>query len=165
MSKPRSVRLFQKGALLLVLAAALGGSPAWAEHLRIIPVPPNVRPQWVQVQNAPGVYYAPNIPTDLYRYRGKYYLYWNGYLYRAKNIKGPYSQVHQIPAFFYRIGPSYFKTYQAQPPGQAPGLLPGPPGQAAAPPAGTVTPLPPAEMPSGTTPVPMAPPKGAPKAM
>jgi hypothetical protein len=155
------MRLFQKAAMLLALAATLGGSPAGAERLRIIPVPPNARPQWVQVQNAPGVYYAPNIPTDLFQYRGKYYLYWNGYLYRAKKIKGPYNQVHQIPAFFYRIDPSYFKTYGAQ----APGRAPGPPGQAVMPPAGTVTPLPPAEVPSGTAPVPTAPPKGAPKAM
>jgi hypothetical protein len=102
--------------LLAAMSVALMPAPSGGE-LRIIPVPPHVNPQWTPVEGAPGVYYAPNVPTDLFRYRGKYYFYWNGYLYVGKRPQGPWKSVKNIPDFFYKIDPRYFKTGAA---GKAP---------------------------------------------
>jgi hypothetical protein len=141
-ARPRRGRRF---FLLAALAAVLVGAPAWCQRIRIEPVPPGVTPRWTRVPNAPGVSYAPNIPTDVFRYRGGYYFYWEGYLYKAREVRGPYTRVKRVPAFFYQIDPAYFKTYRPQ--GTAPGSLPpGPPGgpPGAAPTPAPETPAPPA---------------------
>jgi len=116
------------GLLKLLIAAALGlalsGAPVAAQDIRIEPIPPHVKPQWTPVPNAPGVYYAPNLPTDVFRHGGKYYFYWQGYLYRGSKPKGPWKSVTKIPAWFSEIDPSLFKTA-----GTGPGGPPaGPPG-------------------------------------
>ncbi len=79
------------GLLKLLIAAALGlalsGAPVAAQDIRINPIPPHVQPQWTPVPNASGVYYAPNLPTDVFRHGSKYYFYWQGYLYRGSKPK------------------------------------------------------------------------------
>jgi hypothetical protein len=100
--------------ITLALAAALAGSPALAQDIRINPVPPHVKPQWTPVPGAPQVYYAPNLPTDLFRYRGKYYFFWAGYLYQGKKPSGPWKTVKEVPAFFQEIDAAYFKTVKRE---------------------------------------------------
>ena len=124
------------------LGLALSGAPVAAQDIRINPVPPHVRPQWTQVPNAPGVYYAPNLPTDVFRRGSKYYFYWQGYLYRGNKAKGPWKSVTKVPAWFSEIDPSYFKTAKKEAPTPPPVLPGGPPGA----PEGGV-PIPPAPAP------------------
>jgi hypothetical protein len=140
--------------MMAVLAAVTAGSPAGAERLRIIPVPPHVVPQWTPMPDLPQVSHAPNLPTDVFRHRGRYYLLWEGIWYRAKNIKGPWMHVDPPPAILSQINPSYLKTRPkggVQPPGaEAPGQPP--PGEvlltpdgkpAVPPPAAPTPPIPP----------------------
>lgn len=143
--------------LILALGAGLSHSPAWAQEIRINPVPPAVKPRWLPVPGAPMVYHAPNLPTDLFRYRGKYYFYWEGHLYQSKKPQGPWKSVKEIPAIFHRIDPSYFKTVKKEGTGApSAGALPPP-----APPGGPpVTPAGPGAAPPGPT----APPTGPPAA-
>lgn len=145
--------------MLIMAAAALTGGPAAAERLRIIPVPPNVTAQWMPLPDLPQVSYAPNIPTDVFKHRGRYYFYWEGIWYQSKNIKGPWTRQDHPPAILSRIQTAYFKTLPkggAQPPAAgAPALPPGggmvtPEGQPMAPPsmpepAAPMPPTPPAE--------------------
>ena len=153
-----------RGLLQILIAAALGlalsGAPVAAQDIRINPVPPHVRPQWTQVPNAPGVYYAPNLPTDVFRRGGKYYFYWQGYLYRSAKPKGPWKSVTKVPAWFSEIDPSLFKTAAKEPAGPPGGIAPMSPaptrpglGTPTGPPEG-VAPAPPAPTP--------APPEAAP---
>ena len=113
--------------ITLVLGVALAGSPALAQEIRINPVPPHVKPQWTPVPGAPQVYYAPNLPTDVFRYRGKYYFFWAGYLYQGKKPSGPWKTVKEVPAFFQEIDAAYFKTVKKE------GGAPTPPATAAPP--------------------------------
>jgi len=109
-------------ALSVVPVLAQGG-------LRIIPVPPGVKPQWQAVQGAPKVSFAPNIPTDVFRYRGRYYLNWDGMWFESRTLEGPWDRPRRIPRALGRIHPSYFKT--------APGRGPSRPGLGGVPQAGT----------------------------
>ena len=154
--------------ITLALAAGLAGSPAPAQ-IRIEPIPPHVKPQWTTVPGAPQVYYAPNIPTDVFRYRGKYYFFWEGYLYRGNRPTGPWKDVKDVPAWFYQIDPAYFKTARkegapAPPPAAAPSepTAPAPPAfempQVEIPP-----PTPPPSQPEPPPALPPAAPEGAPK--
>ena len=86
--------------LTLALAAALAALPALDQDIRINPVPPNVKPQWTPVPGVPQVYYAPNLPTDVFRYRGKYYFFWADYFYKSSKPSGPWKAVEQVPAPF-----------------------------------------------------------------
>jgi hypothetical protein len=118
--------------LLLTLAfwLALSVTPALAQGgLRIIPVPPGVKPQWQAVQGAPKVSFAPNIPTDVFRYRGRYYLNWDGMWFESRTLEGPWDRPQRVPRALGRIHTSYFKT--------APGRGPSRPGMGQGPPAGT----------------------------
>jgi hypothetical protein len=135
-------------AILLGLAALAwfwGASLALAQRIRIEPVPPHVTPRWTPVPAAPGVAYAPNLPTDVFRYRGRYYFYWEGYWYRAAKVRGPYDWVKQAPAFTFQIPPGYFKTLRGA--GEVPGVRP--PAVREVPPAAPpeMPPAPPAPLP------------------
>jgi hypothetical protein len=143
--------------ITLALAAALAGSPALAQDIRINPVPPHVKPQWTPVPGAPQVYYAPNLPTDLFRYRGKYYFFWAGYLYQGKKPGGPWKTVQAVPAFFHEIDAAYFKTVK-----QA-GEAPAAPEGATPSPKAKIIDLPPTALPAPTPEAP-APPGAAPEA-
>jgi hypothetical protein len=116
-----------------------------------------VRPEWTPVPNAPGVYYAPNLPTDVFRRGGKYYFYWQGYLYRGSKARGPWKSVTKVPAWFSEIDPSLFKTAGTgpggPPAGPAEGVSPAPPAPIPAPPeaATPAAPLPVPEKPGEPT--------------
>jgi hypothetical protein len=105
--------------LLVVLALVAVPWPAGAQNLRINPVPPGVKPQWTQVPGAPQVSWAPNLPTDVFRYHKKYYFFWAGYFYQGPAPEGPWKAVTKVPEVFYRVNSSYFKTAQKE--GVAPG--------------------------------------------
>ena len=148
---------------LAVLAAALAGNPAAGERLRIIPVPPHVVPQWTPMPDLPQVYYAPNVPTDVFRHRGRYYFYWEAVWYKGKSLKGPWMRVDPPPAILYQINAAYFKTTPkgaAQPPG-APAPTQPPPGEGLVTPEGTPVVPPAPTAPEPTAPVPPTPPSGA----
>jgi hypothetical protein len=89
-----------------------------AQDIRINPVPPGVTPQWTRVPGTPQISWAPNLPTDVFRYRGKYYFFWENYFYRGSAPEGPWKAVVKVPEVFYQVGPAYFKT--AKPAGEAP---------------------------------------------
>ena len=143
---PGFFRLLAAAALGLALAAA----PAAAQDIRIEPIPPHNKPQWTPVPNASGVYWAPNIPTDVFRHGSKYYFYWAGYLYQGNKPKGPWKTVTKVPAWFSEIDPAYFKTVKKEQPtapaapavGPTEGIVPIPsapsPSEKAAPPTPAV---------------------------
>ncbi|MCL6621171.1 MAG: hypothetical protein K6T55_03635 [Syntrophobacterales bacterium] len=112
------------GAVLVLLWA----SPGWAQSPRIIPVPPEVTPRWLPAPGSPQIYYAPNIPTDVFRYRGQYYFLWEGVWYVSRSVRGPWKRT-QAPVAFRRLDPSLFKMARV-PGGPGPGRgsrgLPGP---------------------------------------
>jgi len=143
--------------LLSVIIIAALALPSWAQELRIIPVPPHVRPQWTPLPANPQVNYAPNLPTDVFRYRGRYYLSWGGNWYRSKSIKGPWKATAPVPAAISAIDPAFFKTPPIRPgPLPAPGIGAAPAGPPAAPEAPGLAP------PGGYPPPPSPAPPGAP---
>ena len=121
--------------LTLTFSVALAGTPALAQGgMRIIPVPPGVKPQWQEVPGAPKVSFAPNIPTDVFRYRGRYYLNWDGMWFESRTLEGPWDRPSRVPRALGRIHPTYFKTA----PGRGPqaGTPTGPEGPGAFQPPG-----------------------------
>ncbi len=157
------------GFVKLLIAAALGlslaGTPVAAQDIHINPVPPYVRPEWTPVPNASGVYYAPNLPTDVFRHGGKYYFFWEGYLYRASKPKGPWKSVTKVPDWFSEIDPALFKTARKGPGGSPGGLPPlAPPGLGMpAPPPEGLAPTAPAPAPASPEEAPPALPAPAPE--
>jgi hypothetical protein len=127
-----------------ILGLALTAAPLAAQQIRIEPIPPHVKPQWTPVPKASGVFWAPNIPTDVFRHGSKYYFYWAGFLYQGNKARGPWKGMAKVPAWFSEIDPSYFKTAKKElptpPPGQPGGpaltpekVIPIPPAPAPAP--------------------------------
>ena len=162
------MRHFLKFLAIVLLVAA--PQVAGAQDIRINPVPPGLKPQWTQVPGAPQVSWAPNLPTDVFRYRGKYYFFWEGYFYRGSAPGGPWEAVAKVPEVFYNVAPAYFKTLKkADEASTAPGAstappkakiidIPPPPAPAALAPPEPET-VPPA------TPAPAGPPAAPPKVM
>ena len=111
--------------LLLAIVALVAAPEAFgAQDIRINPVPPGVTPRWTRVPGAPQVSWAPNLPTDVFRYSGKYYFYWENYFYRGSSPEGPWKLVVKVPEVFYQVDPAYFKT--VKPAGEAPAAPAGP---------------------------------------
>jgi hypothetical protein len=126
--QPRSAPIRHGIKLLAILALAAVAGAAGAQDIRINPVPPDVKPQWTQVPGAPQVSWAPNLPTDLFRYRGKYYFFWEGYFYRGSAPGGPWKAAAKVPEVFYHVAPAYFKTVKkAEEASTAPGASTAPP--------------------------------------
>ncbi len=117
-----------------VLGLALAAAPVAAQNIHINPVPPHVKPQWTPVPNVSGTFYAPNLPTDVFRRGSKYYFYWQSYLYRGSRARGPWKALKQPPEWFSAIDPALFKTVKQE----------GAPPSAPAGPTEGVAPLPPA---------------------
>ena len=91
-----------------------------------------LNPQWAPIPGAPGVQYAPNTNTDLFRYGQQYYYQHNdGTWYQGRDIAGPWQRIQDVPRSFHQIEAPYFR----QPPGWAKGKKTGwkgdnlPPGQ------------------------------------
>ena len=104
--------------LLAILALVAAPEAFGAQDIRINPVPPGVKPQWTRVPGAPQVSWAPNLPTDVFRYGGKYYFFWENYFYRGPAPEGPWKAVVKVPEVFYQVDPAYFKTVKKA--GEAP---------------------------------------------
>ncbi len=100
--------------LLLVLALlAAGAAPAWSQAYTLLPapVPPGLAPGWVPVPTSPQVFYAPNVPADLFLLHKRYYYYYGGYWYQSKYLCGPWGVVQKkLPPAIRRINRTYFKT-------------------------------------------------------
>ena len=88
--------------LLALVALVAAPQAAGAQDIRINPVPPDVKAQWTQVPGAPQVSWAPNLPTDVFRYRGKYYFFWENFFTRAPAPKDPGSGWERCPTCFIR---------------------------------------------------------------
>jgi hypothetical protein len=161
-------------SLLTLVAVLAVSAPAGAQDIRINPVPPGAKPKWTKVPGTPEVSWAPNLPTDVFRYRGKYYFFWENYFYQGRAPQGPWKVVGKVPEVFYDINPAYFKT--AKKTGAAP-ESPAEPAEtvvprakiidlAPEPPAPPATPAPPAPEPAlPVSPEPPAPDPPAPKVM
>jgi hypothetical protein len=114
--------------LLVILALVAAPGIVTAQEIRIKPVPPGVKPQWTQVPGTPQVSWAPNLPTDVFRYRGQYYFFWENYFYQGPTPQGPWNAVVKVPKVFYQIDPAYFKTAKkaAEAPAAPEGAAPAP---------------------------------------
>lgn len=105
--------------LLITTLLAAFVAPAWCQpavppppqELALpAPVPPGVAPAWTPVPTSPRVFYAANIPGDLFLLHQKYYYYSRGLWYRSKHLPGPYRPVRQLPKALYRVDRRFFKT-------------------------------------------------------
>jgi hypothetical protein len=76
------------------------GRPAWTNI--------NSRPRLVYIPDA-GIYYAPDISTDLFLYGSTWYWYADGAWYSGTSYNGPWVVVSAVPASFYRIPASHPK--------------------------------------------------------
>jgi hypothetical protein len=113
-------RLSRPLKLLLVAALLTAGvAPAWSQMAPPPappgvalppPVPPGVAPAWAVVPTSPKVFYAPNIPADLFLLHKKYYYYYAGAWYQSKHLLGPWRPVRRPHKDLYRVNRSFFKT-------------------------------------------------------
>lgn len=112
--RSRPLKLLLVLALLTALAA-----PAWSQMAPPSPlpgvalpppVPPGVAPAWAVVPTSPKVFYAPNIPGDIFLLHKKYYYYNGGYWYRSKHLRGPWHPARKLPSALRRVDRSFFKT-------------------------------------------------------
>ncbi len=97
-------------ATVLVIACV---APAWSQAYVPVPapVPPGYGPAWAPVPTSPQVFYAPNIPADLFLLHKRYYYYYGGYWYQSKYLEGPWGLVtKKLPPAIYRVQRPYFKT-------------------------------------------------------
>jgi hypothetical protein len=99
----------------LGLSLALPGAARAAADLDINPMPPTFQPYWSPVPKSPGVEFAANLPTDVFRYQNQYYIYWDKKLYQSSKPSGPWKHVSQEPSWFKGIDKSYFKMLERAP--------------------------------------------------
>ena len=149
------MRHFLKFLAIVALVAFPG--TVGAQDIRINPVPPNLKPQWTQVPGAPQVSWAPNLPTDVFRYRGKYYFFWGNFFYQGPRPEGPWKLVVKVPEVFYNVDPAYFKTVKKA------GEAPAAPGESTPPPKAKMIEIPPTAPPAQAPPEPGSAPSGSPE--
>ena len=82
------------------------------------PLPPDITPQWTPIPGAPGVHYAPNTNTDLFRYGQKYYFQHDGKWYQGRNLAGPWQRIQNVPRSFRQIEAPSFSSPQDGPRGR-----------------------------------------------
>ena len=110
---PRLVKVLLLATLLVACVA-----PAWSQMASPPPpgvalpppVPPGVVPAWAAVPTSPKVFYAPNIPSDLFLLHKRYYYYYGGGWYQSKHLMGPWRPVRKAKPALYRVNRSFFKT-------------------------------------------------------
>ena len=100
---------FRRILLWSALSLFLIPSWTWASDILINPLPPHLTPNWVPIPGAPQTYYAPNLPTDVFRYQGRFYFYWEGYLYAAASPQGPWKSVFEPRPFSTALTPGISK--------------------------------------------------------
>jgi len=108
--------------VFLISGLALSAASVRAQQFSP-PLPPGITPQWTPIPGAPGVHYAPNANTDLFRYGQRYYYQHDGRWYQARNIGGPWQRIQNVPRRFHQIQANFFR----QPPGWAVPVPPLPP--------------------------------------
>lgn len=153
---------------MAIILLVLSGGTASAQTLRVIPVPPHIRPQWTQVPDNPKVLHAPNVPADVFKGPGGagYFFYLDRYWYRSKTLNGPWTMLQEVPEYLYLIGPQYFKgkdksggasvAAPVKPPDAGlPGGGSDAGSQAAGPPTGSAVPVAPASSPLAPPPDPV----------
>jgi WXXGXW repeat (2 copies) len=117
--------------LMLAAAAALlwSGASAAGPDVRIdigLGVPPIVHATPPQLVVVPGtsVYYAPDVPSNYFFYKGRYYTVANGVWSRAPAYNGPWAviQIGQVPPpvlavplEYYKIPPGHLKKHGPPP--------------------------------------------------
>uniref|UniRef100_A0A7C5ALI0 Uncharacterized protein n=1 Tax=Desulfobacca acetoxidans TaxID=60893 RepID=A0A7C5ALI0_9BACT len=116
----------------LILAVILGAGVVLAQTLRMVPVPPHLKPRWTPVPESPKVFSAPNVPADIFRGPGGYYLLLGSTWYHSRTLNGPWTLLHQVPEFLTAIGPGSFKASPSQT--VKPGSTTGATGASSAPP-------------------------------
>jgi len=69
--------------------------------------------------------------NDCFRYGGYYWVFRDGYWYRARSWRGRFVVVHPryVPTAFYQVEPTHWKHHPSGPPGQVKKGQGGPPGQ------------------------------------
>ena len=80
-----------------------------------LPFSPDLTPQWTPIPGAPGVHYAPNANTDLFRYGQRYYYQHDGKWYQGRNLAGPWQRVQDVPGVFARSRPLILSSPQDGP--------------------------------------------------
>lgn len=104
---------------IVLLGIFLAGT-AWAQTVRLMPVPPHIKPRWTRVRGSPRVFHAPNVPADVFRGPGGYYLLLDKNWYRSRMLNGPWRVMHRVPPFLRLIRPGYFKNARLRSPRQPP---------------------------------------------
>ena len=125
MPRPRYLLLI---AAVILLAA---GGGAWGQAVSVNPWTRQVRPQWTPVPTVPGLEYAPNLNTDVFRYQKQYIFLQEGKWYYSRKVAGPWQLLPQPPKIFYQVEAGYFKNPPAWAKGKKTGWRgePLPPGQ------------------------------------
>jgi WXXGXW repeat (2 copies) len=125
----RLMRLLMVGVAVTMLVSA---APTVAQDVKIDigigtpPVPPIVVTTPPQLVVVPGtsVYYAPDVPTNYFFYKGRYYTLVNNAWYTAPVYNGPWVviQVGKVPPPVLTVPVEYYKI----PPGHLKGKGPPP---------------------------------------
>ena len=116
--------------ILLGGAIAPGGAAAVDINVNLgaYPPPPSVvfeREPEIVVVPSTRVYYVPRSSDyDLYRYGDRWYLNRNGYWYRARTYRGPFSALEpsRVPGIIIGL-PAEYRRHPAHPHGGPPGQL------------------------------------------
>jgi hypothetical protein len=97
-----------------VVAACLGVHPVRAQDTGNAPPPPAVEfkkePEVILIPQS-RVYYVPELKYDLFRYGRYWYINNDGYWYRARSHRGPFTNVdyNRIPRSIVRVPAKYHK--------------------------------------------------------
>lgn len=115
-------------AVILLVAAWAGATPAAAETDVHIGVHLGAPPQLVLVPRTP-VYYAPALPYNSFFYGGQHYLFHDGRWFFAPSYNGPWAAIAvefvpppilRVPVGYYRVRPPHWKRHKHGPPPWAP---------------------------------------------
>ena len=87
--------------------------PEWAAYRPQLPS--GLTPQWTPIPGAPGVHYAPNANTDLFRYGQSYYYQHDGKWYQTRNMAGPWQGLRTSPRVFAGSRPLILSSLQDGP--------------------------------------------------
>jgi len=90
--------------------------PEWAAPR--LPFSPDLTPQWTPIPGAPGVHYAPNANTDLFRYGQRYYYQHDGKWYQATTSRVRGKGFRTSPGVFAKSRPIILSSPQDGPRGR-----------------------------------------------
>ncbi len=102
------MRRFSKAVAATILILAVAGHVGAAVNLPP-PLPPDVAPQWLPAPGVPEVAFAPNIPGNLFFFRGRYFYSFQGQWYRGRTPWGPWHVARRLPPALRGLPPTVFK--------------------------------------------------------